>query len=219
MTLLDQPGAITEPGTEEWLRSRLGKLTASRFKDIVGRKKNGDYYEKRQSYMIELIAERLTGMMADKFMYGPMQWGIETEPAALTAYAAKTGEEVTRTGFVDHPRIPMSGCTPDGLVGYDGLVEVKCPESRTHIEYLINRVAPEDYLPQMNWQMACTGRAWVDFASFDPRMPEGLRLFVVRVERDEKQIAAYEQDAMDFLKEMAWMIQRVESGHVTSDEL
>lgn len=210
---------MSEQQTEEWVQARLGRLTASRIGDILGKKKNGDYYATRQAYMLELIAERLTGMMADKALFGPMLWGIETEPAARVAYEAKTGEAVTKTPFVDHPTIPMAGCSPDGLVGYDGLVEIKCPETRTHVEYLIGRCIPEVYVPQMIWQMACTGRQFCDFASFDPRMPASLRLFVMRLKRDEKQIAAYEKDATTFLQEMAFAIEQIEGGHIASEDV
>lgn len=217
------PAIPATPGeeTDKFWRDRLGKLTASRMADAVGKqKRSGEYKEARKKYMIELIAERLTGMSADQYLSSSMLWGIETEPQARAAYEAKTGERVIKTGFCDHPIIPGCGASPDGLAGYDGLVEIKCPESRTHIAYLMGRVVPEDYLPQIYWQMACCPeRQWVDFVSFDPRMPKDLRLFVARVPRDEKLIAGYEKEAIGFLREMSFAIEAIEGGHVASEDI
>jgi putative phage-type endonuclease len=212
---------ISTPGqeTDEWIAARIGKLTASRMVAVIGRKKNGEWLEARENYMIELMAERWTGMAIDSYLSQAMLWGIETEPAARKAYEQAIGEEVTKTGFIDHPKIPMCGASPDGLVGYDGLVEIKCPETKTHIGYLMERAVPEKYLPQMHWQLACSGRRWCDFVSFDPRMPVGLKLFRVRLERDERQIIAYENDAKAFLSAMAFTMSKIESGHMESSDL
>lgn len=212
---------MSDPGTEtdEWVAARLGKLTASRFAEAIAKTKAG-WSTSRRKLMIELMAERFTGMRADPYMNSAMQWGIETEPFARKAYEAKTGETVTKTPFVDHPRIPMCGASPDGLAGYEGLVEIKCPETRTHLSYMIDRVIPDNYQIQMQWQMACCPqRKWCDFTSFDPRMPGPLRLFVVRIPRDEKLIADLEKMAIAFLSEMAFAVEAIEGGHTSSDDI
>jgi predicted phage-related endonuclease len=131
-----------------------------------------------------------------------MAWGTETEPMARAAYEGAVGSLVIETGFVPHANIEMSGASPDGLVGDDGLVEIKCPMTATHIETLLGQSVPAKYVTQMQWQMACTGRKWCDFVSFDPRMPENMQIFVKRVGRDELLIASLETEVIQFLKEL-----------------
>lgn len=190
-----------EQGTPEWFAARVGKVTASRVADVVARGKSG-YLASRANYCAQLVVEVLTQEVAESFTNGAMQWGIDTEPAARNAYSARTGELVDKTGFFVHPRIAQSGASADGLVGDEGLVEVKCPNTATHIETLLGKAPANKYLLQMQWQMACTNRAWCDFVSFDPRMPERLRLFVLRVPRDEKLIAEVEREVRAFLAEV-----------------
>lgn len=189
-------------GSPEWFAIRLGKVTASRVADVVARTKSGPSAS-RANYMAELIAERLTGEVAPSFTNAAMQWGTEKEPEARAAYGFRTDSEVGQIGFVIHPQIADSGASPDGLIGEDGLAEFKCPNTATHIETLLTKAAPAKYLTQMQWQMACTGRKWCDFVSYDPRMPETMRLFIQRVERDEKLILSLENDVREFLDDMA----------------
>ena len=189
-------------GTPEWHAIRCGKVTASRVADVVARTKNG-WGASRANYAAELIAERLTGTVADGFTNAAMQWGIDQEATARQAYSAYIDDAVGEIGFVDHPTIEMSGASPDGLVGFDGLVEFKCPNSATHITTLTGAAIDRKYLLQMQFQMACTGRKWCDFVSYDPRMPEHMRLFVRRVERDDKRIDFLETEIAGFLLEMA----------------
>ena len=172
----------------EWFAARLGKVTASRMSDMMARTKSG-YGAGRANYMAELICERLTGQGAERFTNAAMQWGTETEPQARAAYAFLTDAEVEETGFAIHPDIPYLGASPDGLVGADGLVEIKCPNTATHIETLLSDAVPQKYLLQMQTQMACTGRAWCDFMSFDPRLPAELQAWIKRVDRDDAVIA------------------------------
>lgn len=190
-----------EQGTPEWFSARAGKVTASRIADIVARTKSG-YAASRANYCAQLVVERLTGAVAESFSNAAMQWGTDTEPMARDAYSAKTGELVEKVGFFVHPRIEQSGASPDGAVGDEGLIEIKCPNTATHIETLIDKVPPTKYLYQMQWQMACTNRAWCDFASYDPRMPANLRLFILRVPRDDKLIKEVEREVMTFLDEV-----------------
>lgn len=189
-------------GSPEWFAIRVGKVTASRVADVIAKTKTG-WGASRANYMAELIAERLTGEPSPSFTNAAMQWGTDQEPNARAAYEFKTDSEITLIGFATHPRITDSGASPDGLIGADGMVEFKCPNTATHIETLLNRTVPSKYITQMQWQMACTDRKWCDFVSFDPRMPEAMKLFVCRVDRDDKAIAQLEADVMDFLDEMA----------------
>lgn len=188
-------------GSEAWFAQRIGKVTASRVSDIIA-KTNTGVSASRANYLAKLVAERLTGQTADTFKSGAMQHGTETEPQARMAYEAETGLMVTEVAMIQHGTIEMAGASPDGLVGEDGLVEIKCPNTSTHIATLMADKAPSQYIPQMQWQMACTGRAWCDFVSFDPRMPEDMQLFIKRVPRDNSLIAEYEAEVVKFLAEV-----------------
>jgi len=188
-------------GTAEWHALRVGKVTASRVADVIAKTKTG-WGASRANYLAELIAERLTGEPAASFTNAAMQWGTEKEPEARAAYEFRTDVEVALVGFVDHPGIAMSGASPDGLVGDNGLIELKCPNTATHIETLLGDEIPGKYITQMQWQMACTGRLWCDFASYDPRLPESMRLFIKRVERDDARIAELQTLVAAFLAEL-----------------
>jgi len=190
-----------EQGTPEWFAARLGKATGSRIADIIAKTKTG-YSTSRANYAAQLVCERLTGKVAESFTNAAMQWGTETEPLARAAYEVKTGEMVDQVGFVDHPSIENSGASPDGLVGLFGMLEIKCPNTATHIETLLSQQVPTKYITQMQWQMACAGRQWCDFVSFDPRMPENLQLFIKRVEYDPPYVAMLEKEVIQFLMDV-----------------
>ena len=190
-----------EQRTEEWFAARLGKVTASRVADVVARTKSG-YGASRANYMAELVCERLTGVRGEFYQSAAMQWGTEQEPAAREAYESKTGVLVLDTGFVPHPNIQMAGASPDGLIGTDGGIEIKCPNTNTHLDTLLSEKVPERYLNQIYWQMACTGGLWVDFVSFDPRLPESMQLFIQRVPRDDAAIRNLESEVQIFLSEL-----------------
>jgi putative phage-type endonuclease len=187
-----------EQRTQEWFDARLGKVTASKVSAVLAKKDSAT----RANYLTELVVERLTGEQEPFFTNESMQWGTDTEPQARMAYEAHTNNLVDEEGFIDHPSISNFGCSPDGLIGSDGLIEIKCPNSKTHIDTLLSGKAPNKYIPQMQTQMAVTGRKWCDFVSFDPRLPEDLQLFVVRVERDDEYIANLEEEVSAFLKEV-----------------
>lgn len=188
-------------GSDTWFAQRLGKVTASRVADVAAKTKTG-WGASRANYMAELVAERLTGTVAASFSNAAMQWGTEQEPEARAAYEWRKDVTVALAGFVDHPRIKMTGASPDGYVGEDGLVEIKCPNTATHIDTLLGTGVPGKYVAQMQWQMACTGRKWCDFVSFDPRLPENMRLYVCRVERDPDHIKELEAIVTGFLVEL-----------------
>lgn len=189
-------------GSPEWFAQRLGRVTASRLADVVAKGTGSAEAATRATYRAELVAERLTSKAAEGFTNAAMKWGTECEPLARAAYEAEYGLLVTETGMVTHPNIPMSGASPDGLVSIDGLIEIKCPETKGHIETILSDKAPTKYIPQMQWQMACTCRAWCDFVSFDPRMPSDMQMFVRRVFRDDDLIAEYESAVVAFLAEV-----------------
>ena len=199
-------------GTEAWHAARLGKVTASRIADVCTRTKSG-FGAGRKNYMAELVAERLTGSRTEGFTNAAMQWGTDQEPDARSAYQFYANRRVAQIGFIDHPSIAETGASPDGLVGEDGLVEIKCPNTATHIETLLGGSVPEKYILQMQWQMACTGRQWCDFASFDPRLPEAMRLFVRRLDRDDTLIASVEADVTDFLNELRDIVRRLRAKY------
>lgn len=190
-----------EQGSAAWLQLRLGKVTASRVADVIAKTKTG-YGASRANYAAQLIAERLTGTVAESFSNAAMAWGTEQEPEARLAYEFRTDNDVEEIAFVPHPAIAMSGASPDGLIGADGLLEIKCPNTATHIETLRGQSIPGKYETQMLWQMACTGRQYCDFVSFDPRMPEEMRLFVKRLPRDDARIAELEAEVTAFLSEI-----------------
>lgn len=188
-------------GSPEWLALRAGKVTASRVADVIAKTKTG-VAATRAKYAGELIAERLTGQPAERYTNGAMAWGTEKEPDARKAYEFYRDTDVTEVAFVLHPTIGESGASPDGLVDVDGLLEIKCPETHTHIETLLNKAVPLKYVTQMMWQMACTGRKWCDFVSYDPRLPESMQFFCQRVQRDDAVIAELEREVVVFLNEV-----------------
>jgi len=192
---------MIEQGSDEWKQLRCGKVTASRIADMLAKTKTG-WGASRANYKAQLVAERLTGVVAEGFTNAAMEWGKEKEAQARAAYGFYTNETVELIDFVTHPVMLMSGASPDALVGMDGLVEIKCPNTATHIETLLGGSVPGKYQFQMQWQMACTGRWWCDFVSYDPRMPEDMRLFVRRLERDEEAIAMIERETRAFLAEI-----------------
>ena len=195
-------------GTPEWFAQRLGKVTASRVADVIAKTKTG-YSTSRANYLAQLVAERLTGKAAESFTNAAMQHGTETEPLARMAYETETGLMVTEVAMIDHPTIPMTGASPDGFVGDQGLVEIKCPNTATHIDTLLSDKTQSKYIPQMQWQMACTGKKWCDFVSFDPRLPADMQLFVARVDRDDAYIAELEAEIKTFLSEVETTVQRL----------
>lgn len=197
-------------GSEEWKALRLGKVTASRVADVIAKTKSG-YSASRANYMAQLIAERLTGTLAETYINAAMQHGTDTEPEARAAYEFYQGVTVEEIAFVPHPKIDQAGCSPDGLVGDDGLVEIKCPNTATHLDTLLGQSVPSKYEAQMQFQMACTGRQWCDFVSYDPRMPENMRVFVKRLNRDDRRIKEIEGEIASFLLEMAVKLSELNS--------
>jgi putative phage-type endonuclease len=188
-------------GTEEWFAARAGKVTASRIADVLATIKSGESAARR-NYRTQLVCERLTGKIEETFSNSHMERGIALEPYAREAYELQTGSIVEQVGFIDHPAIQMSGASPDGLVGSDGSIEIKCPTPANHIEYLLGKEPPSKYKPQMTWQMLCAERQWVDFVSYCPEMPAHLQLFVVRFVPEAEYSVTVAQEVIKFLAEV-----------------
>lgn len=194
--------------TEAWFSDRLGKVTASRVADVLATTKSGPSAS-RDNYMAELVCERLTGTRQEVFVNAAMQRGTDLEPIARDAYSFVTGNSVVEVGFVPHPTIAMAGCSPDGLIGDDGLVEIKCVGTAKHISLLTGTKPEAKYVHQVMWQMACTGRRWTDLAYYDDRLPVELQLHVVRIERDDEAVANMEAKITAFLNEVAEKVARL----------
>lgn len=198
----------SEQRTDEWFAARLGHATGSRASDILA----GKDTMARKGYVTQLVTERLTGRSQDFFTNADMQRGIDVEPIARAAYQA-SHELVDETGFVKHPLIQWFGASPDGLVGKDGLVEIKCPRSTTHLEYIQAKKPPSKYIPQMLAQLSCTQRKWVDFVSFDDRFPVHLQLFVVRFEPSAEELDKFESKVKEFLNEVNNLMEQLCPSH------
>ncbi|CAJ0779074.1 hypothetical protein LMG7141_00836 [Ralstonia condita] len=194
-----------EQRTDSWFEARLGRATASNFGKVLGKVlakiKTGEAADRR-NYRAQLVIERLTGNRQEGYSNAAMQWGTEQEPFARIAYMADRGVDVQEIGFIQHETL-MAGCSPDGLIGADGLIEIKCPVSATHIETLKTQHMPLEHMPQVQGQMWIAGREWCDFVSYDPRMPEKLQMFVQRIPRDEQYIKALAFEIERFLEEVA----------------
>jgi len=197
-----------EQRTEEWFAARCGKVTASRVADIIAKTKTGPSAS-RENYLAQLVCERMTGKPAESYSNAAMQWGVDQEIYARSAYEHAKDVLVEEMGFAVHPTIEGAGASPDGLVGLFGLVEIKCPNTATHIQTLLDQKVPEKYNTQMQWQMACTARQWCDFVSFDPRMADGLQLFIKRVEYDPIYVAQLEKEVIFFLMEVEEKINKL----------
>ena len=199
-----------EQGSTEWLQARCGSLGASQINEALATTKTG-WGASRENLKNRIIAERLTGIPAETFKNAAMEWGTAQEDNARKAYEAHTGVFVDEMGIAYHPALKHTHASPDGLVGDDGLIEIKCPNTTTHIETLKAKKAPSKYINQMMWQMRCTDRQWCDFVSFDPRLPSHLQLFVTRVERDDAYIADLEAKVTEFLTEVEKEIETLNS--------
>lgn len=193
--------------TEEWFEARLGNVTGSRVADVLATTKTG-YGAGRTNYMFELLCERMTRKKQEGYTNAAMQHGISYEPVARMAYEEVISGLVHEVGFVLHRRINHFGCSPDGLVGSDGLVEIKCPNTAQHVETMLEGV-PRKYTAQMQSQMACTERTWCDFVSYDPRMPDTHKLVVIRVLRDDEYVRKMEYEVELFLTELSQLYDTV----------
>ena len=196
-----------EQGSDEWYAARLGKVTASRAADVLTKKGSAA----RSNLSAQLVLERITKTKAESFQSPSMQWGIDQEPTAKLFYEASRDVLVESTGFVQHPSIEYAGASPDGLVGANGLVEIKCPNTATMIDIILTKKIPTNHITQMQMQMACTQRDWCDYVVFDPRMPPKAKLFIKRINRDKVFIDLMEKEIILFLKDVESNYQSISS--------
>lgn len=207
--------AHIEQGSPEWLALRAGKITGSRVADMMKRLKDGKAYAaSRKDYAFDLALERITGELQgpDLSNVKHVQDGKDREAEARELYAFMRDVEVEQVGFATHDAIPFFGASPDGLIGDDGCLEIKCPKAKTHLEYLLGKVAPEDYIPQMDAEMACTGRAWCDFVSYHPAFPAQSQLFIVRYHRKDDRIAELEREVVKFNEEIEEIVRQIKAA-------
>jgi putative phage-type endonuclease len=195
-----------EQRSEEWFQARLGKVTASRVADVLAKIKSGESASRR-NYKIQLVSERLTGERQESYINQAMQDGIDREVFARDRYVQEHGE-VEEVGFMQHPTLE-AGASPDGLVGEDGIIEIKCPMGGTHTESLMSQDVPSKYIPQIQFQLRCSGRKWCDFVSYHPMFPKHLQLFVKRVEADEVYQAELDKEIELFLVEVQTIIDKL----------
>lgn len=194
--------------SEEWLQARVGSLGASCLHEVVARTKTG-YSASRANRLAALLVERLTGQPQETYQNAAMLHGIEMEPQARAAYAFEADIDVAEVGLIRHPRIPGTHASPDGLIGGDGLLEIKCPQPPAHLALLLGEPIPDKYLVQMLWQMACAERDWCDFVSYNAVFPAHLRLLVKRIHRDDERIGQLEKEVVVFLSELDAALQRL----------
>lgn len=206
---------LLEQGSEAWKRARAGSVGASSIADMMAQTKSG-WGASRANLMARIIVERLTGEPQESYVNAAMQHGTDTEPQARSAYSFMRDVDVVEVGLVRHPTIAGAHASPDGLVGDDGLVEIKCPQTATHIETLLSGVVADRYVKQMQFQMACTGRAWCDFVSFDPRLPGDLQMFIKRVPRDDAMVAEIEDAVRLFIMETEAKLRKLETLRVAA---
>ena len=192
-----------------WVPARVGLLTGSVMGKAISKTKDGKWAASRKDLLFEKLAERLTGVAADHFVSPAMQWGLDNEAGAKALLEASQGIFVERAGFALHPKIEYFGATPDGLIDHDGVLEIKCPTTKTHLTYLTNRKVPSEYIPQMLCEIACSQRKWALFASYDPRMPPKQQLFITRFEPTAEAIAECEAQAIEFLAELEAMFKQI----------
>lgn len=200
-------------GTPEWLAARCGSLGASSMGDALAKTKTG-WGSSRANLKARIVTERITGQPVEMFVNAAMQRGTELEPQARAMYSFHSGHDVTEIGIVLHPTIKHSHCSPDGLIGEDGMVEIKCCGAARHIEMLTDSPPEDRYIKQCIWQMACTGRKWVDLAYFHPDLPEAMQLVIHRIERDDTVITEMENEVRAFLAEVAETVSELEDRYM-----
>jgi putative phage-type endonuclease len=203
----------------DWLRARAGRVTASQMCKVIAKLKNGGEAAPRLHYRMQVIAELLTGEAHESYVSPEMQWGIENEALARAAYEIERDVTVETVGLVLHPTNDRMGASPDGLVGQDGAIEIKCPKTTTHICYLLAHELPEEYKPQVQWVLACTERKWCDFIAYDPRLPKRYQMLTVRVQRDGAYIDMLYREAEQFLAEVDAVLEQLGARDILTKRL
>lgn len=219
MLTVSQPQAeriVIAQDSAAWIKARIGHLTASRMNAVLDFTKKGEPGADRKKYLIDLVAERLTDSAVDHYITSDMQWGLDHEDEAVACYEEVSGNDVSRAGFMLHPRIEFCGASPDRFVNHDGLLEVKCPRTTTHVAWMLAGVVPEQHRPQMTLQLAVTGRKWCDFISYDPRVPARQRAFIRRFTPTAEEVETVEEKARAFLLEVDELFERVTNTEAVS---
>ena len=198
-------------GTPEWHALRCGKVTASRIDDVMAKGKGDAESASRRNYRMELVVERRTGIQQEGFVSRDMILGQEREPIARARYEVARGVLVREVSFIDHRSIPMCGASPDGLVGDDGMLELKCPKAATHYGYIMGNKVPADYQLQMLWQMECANRKWVDFGSYCPEFDRDRQLFIRRFYRDDERLKVIREAVVDFERQVSMAAMALDS--------
>ena len=201
-----------EQRSEAWFAMGAGCATSSRVADLTARTKSG-WGAARKNAIADLVCERLTGECTQIPQTAAMAWGVEKEDEARDLYAMLTGAHIEQVAFLKHPSIEWAGASPDGLVDDEGMVEIKCPNSATHIETLTGGTIPERYMKQMQWQLDCAGRRWVDFVSYDPRLPPAMQIYIKRVEMDPTIIEQLQDDVMTALAEVEETVNKLKEQY------
>jgi putative phage-type endonuclease len=202
-----------------WLKAREGRICASRIKDVISYLKNGRESAKRYDYRVELMAERLTGLAVERYVSPAMDWGSEYEPMARAAYEVANGVVVEQVGFAVHDDLDFTGASVDSLVGDDGICEYKCPNTTTHLEWMMQGGIPPEHEPQCMWGLEVWGRKYADFVSFDPRLPEDLRIFVVRLDYDPERAKYLRNEIVKFNAEIEDAIVHLRKPPTLNDQL
>jgi putative phage-type endonuclease len=201
---------VISPDSPAWTKARIGCLTASRMADVLAvSKRDGKPLKARQDYMMELVAERMTDIACSHYVTSAMEWGLAYEQEAKDVYQEVSGNLIAPTGFIMHPTIEFCGATPDASVDPDGLLEIKCPTTTTHIQWILDGEVPEQHRPQMLLQLAVTGREFCDFMSYDPRVPARKKAFLRRFVPEKSEIERIEDEARKFLAEVDALFDRV----------
>ncbi len=202
--------SVVPQDSKAWTAARVGHLTASRMKDVLAiSKRDGKPLEVRDAYLMELVSERIIGGAVDHYVTAAMQWGLDHEIEAKCAYGQVKNCDVDPAGFILHPSIEFFGASPDAFIGSDGLCELKCPTTAKHLRWILAGVVPEEHKPQMIAQIACTGREWVDFVSFDPRVPARQRVFIRRFVPTAEELDLVETQATLVRQEVEALYQQV----------
>lgn len=202
---------MIEQRSEEWFKLRLGCVTGSVVDEVMAKPKRGQQESQtRKKLKARLACELMTGkVLESSYQSWDMQRGIQLEPQARIEYELKTDAELESVGFVIHPKIARFGASPDAYVGKDGILELKCPNQATHLDYVLSGIVPSEYRKQLLAELACTGRKWVDFVSYHPDMPEHLQLFIIRMKRDDVEIAEIEAEVIKFNAEVDELIAKL----------
>lgn len=203
-----------DQSSPEWVVCRIGRITGSRVPDALKTIKSGAFAASRIDYAYDLALERLTGepQGPDLSNVSWVQDGKAWEADARALYEFRYNVTVEQIGFATHDELPMFGASPDGLIGDDGVLEIKAPKAKTHLQYLLGKVPPADYLGQMDAEIVCTGRKWCDFVSYNPKFPPHLQFFCVRYTPEQEKLRELEKAVVVFDGEVEAILEKLKTA-------